>query len=394
MGEYERLQKKLIPVNIVVMVLCLVAALSIFFAPLLTIDLGKVTTEITSAVQTGSNEEQSGDGETFDMEQIIGMIAKGTEGVKLNISAAGMLEFASSENPAGRVTKYIGDIMSRIEDDLFSMVAVTFLPNLIENYDPGLEIDTGRVDVNSLTGKFNEVFAAGSEEQTDAAIAAFVDELQRQAVAADGTQVIADDVKAPLADTIKEFYSEADEIVDGDVTLENFICVTVSQLINGTDENQEGEDKVYITYEELLGGITGGNSESSTEDVTQTIKEFLPYLKYASYAMFGFGGLWLVLFVFALFRLFTKNKRFMMWYVKLTGFYPCFIFGILPLAYKGIFAAMVPAETGINIAALIGAFSTMTWISGACYLLLWIVSVFWAFPIKHKIRYLKKHGDY
>ena len=49
-------------------------------------------------------------------------------------------------------------------------------------------------------------------------------------------------------------------------------------------------------------------------------------------------------------------------------------------------AGLLFADAPLNIAAIIGAISSLTWISGACYLALWIVSVFWAFPIKRRIR--------
>ena len=73
----------------------------------------------------------------------------------------------------------------------------------------------------------------------------------------------------------------------------------------------------------------------------------------------------------------------MMWYVKLFGFQPCLIFGIVPL----VATRFIPNAT---VAAAIGAISTLAWVSGACYLLLWFVSIVWAFPIKHRIRKLNR----
>ena len=37
-----------------------------------------------------------------------------------------------------------------------------------------------------------------------------------------------------------------------------------------------------------------------------------------------------------------------------------------------------------------GMISSLSWISGACYVVLWLISICWAFPIKRKIRRLKK----
>lgn len=98
--------------------------------------------------------------------------------------------------------------------------------------------------------------------------------------------------------------------------------------------------------------------------------------------------MWLILFLFALFHLFAKNKRFMMWYVKLWGFSPCMVYFVVPLVAKGIIAAVA----GEVYASLLAMLSSLTWICGVCYLLLWCVSIFWAFPIKKKIRAMKKNG--
>ena len=59
MNEIGRLQKKLIPVNIVVMVLSLVAALSILFAPILTVNVGKITGEIVSAMDSAATKAKA-----------------------------------------------------------------------------------------------------------------------------------------------------------------------------------------------------------------------------------------------------------------------------------------------------------------------------------------------
>ena len=59
------------------------------------------------------------------------------------------------------------------------------------------------------------------------------------------------------------------------------------------------------------------------------------------------------------------------------------IFGIAPIVAE----FLIPDAT---IAAALGAISTLAWVSGVCYLLLWFVSIFWAFPIKHRIRQLNR----
>lgn len=78
-------------------------------------------------------------------------------------------------------------------------------------------------------------------------------------------------------------------------------------------------------------------------------------------------------------------KKQAVYYV--VWFLPCLIFGVAPLVAGAIVPGM---EGGAEIAGILGMISTMTWISGACYILLWIISIFWAFPIKRKIRAYNK----
>lgn len=411
MNEIGRLQKKLIPVNIVVMVLSLVAALSILFAPILTVNVGKITGEIVSAMDSAAGDESEGSGESEEMSNILGLLTKSTENLKLNVTVIGLYKFASGDG-FSQITGYVADIFTQIEADLFSTVVVTVIPQIIENYQPDSDIDLDNIDVNAVTGKLNAVFEAQSDTEIDEAIYDLVDELQRQTTTSDGTQLIEDDMKDELSEYIRKYYDDAAEAVDGDVTLENFICVTISEIMNesgnnsdgnvqgvatvalasAVEENNNNDGKIYTTYQELITAMFGesGDSGSPLDSINSSLDNILPYFKYISFVMMGFAALWLVLFIFAFAHLFAKNKRFTMWYVKLLGFFPCFIFGVLPLVAGSVLSALVPAEAGINLAAILAAISSLTWISGGCYLLLWIVSIFWAFPIKRKIRKLRK----
>lgn len=416
MNEINRLQKKLIPVNIVVIVLSLVAALSILFAPLLSVDVGKITGEIVSTINSpdaGGESEGSGESDSengVDISRIVGLLTKSTENLKLNVTVIGLYKFASGDG-ASQITGFVADIFTQIEADLFSTIVVAVLPQLIENYQPDSDINLDNIDVQAITSKLDAVFEAENDQEIDSAISDLVDELQKQAVTADGTQIIKDDMKDSVSEYIRKFYDDTSEAVEGDITLENFICVTISEIMNGAESNPDGNGQgftpvalaetegennnggeIYTTYEELISGLLGegGDSENALDSLNSSLNSVLPYFKYVSFAMIGFAGVWLVLSIFALVRIFTKNKRFTMWYVKLLGFYPCLIFGVLPIAAGSLVSALVPAEAGINVAAILGAISSLTWISGGCYLLLWIVSIFWAFPIKHKIRKLRK----
>ena len=178
-------------------------------------------------------------------------------------------------------------------------------------------------------------------------------------------------------------------------------------------EGEEKEVTYYTSYSELFGSLTGDlNEEELSTKTRETLKtqlgSFIEKINEMNDSMhlfmivFGvltfFIALWIILFLFAFFHMLAKNKRFTMWYVKLFGPYPAIIFWGIPtiikLAIKGgtvtINGVAASAEQLNLLSAILGGVSSMAWISGLCYLLLWAISILWAFPIKHKIRKLKK----
>lgn len=165
---------------------------------------------------------------------------------------------------------------------------------------------------------------------------------------------------------------------------------------------EDGSGTVVTTYADLYKGLLDGsvqmpgnegdNSMSQTmQELNDSMGEYIGYFSYLFYFFCGIAGIWVILFLFAFFHTFAKNKRFTMWYVKIFGAIPCLIFGVV-LKVMGIpaVAATLMGADGATALAVLGAVSSMTWISGVCYLLLWLVSIFWAFPIKHKIRKLRR----
>lgn len=429
MDEKTRLQRKLIPVNIVVMILSLVAAISILVAPLLVINVGDIAAEIANMQESGDSESQ--DDSTSGL-NFINTIAYCLKDTKLSISTITLanLAFSDSEKTAQMVTDVVADELKKSQDQIVATVAVEMLPTLIESGELDVDIDVENINVDSVLEKFNGILNSADEAQSEQAISDLVDEIQRQAVSTTGEKIIPDEYKDEIKDVIKDYYQQAKEVVGDELTMESFICVTISNIMNasgggsgddGTEgnlvvaqpaqkhlyiaetdtvpngsedntspENSENQPKIYTNYSDLIGGLlesSGGEGQGGNpmDSLSETLNQSKPYMQYAAYAMFGFAGIWMILFVFALVHLFLKNKRFTMWYVKLFGFFPCLIFGCLPLI-GGAVLSKIAADAAINLGAIIGAIYSLTWISGACYIALWLVSIFWAFPIKHKIR--------
>lgn len=191
---------------------------------------------------------------------------------------------------------------------------------------------------------------------------------------------------------------------------------------NDGENNNGGEVVKYTSYRAMGEGLARG---FIGENFAQTLKgtimssvgeneQVFGYYGYVFIAIGFFILLWAILFLFSFFHMFARNKRFMMWYVKLFCAWPCIIFWLVPLLVKNVLATAFPqiyaqvidlvvgfvgnalkitvtAEQATGLFnAVLSSLQTFAWISGICYLVLWIISVCWAFPIKHKIRRLNK----
>ncbi len=190
---------------------------------------------------------------------------------------------------------------------------------------------------------------------------------------------------------------------------------------DGSD-NDGGEVVKYTSYRAMGEGLARGFiGENSAQTLKGTImssvgenEQVFGYYGYVFIAIGFFILLWAILFLFSFFHMFARNKRFMMWYVKLFCAWPCIIFWLVPLLVKNVLATAFPqiyaqvidlvvgfvgnalkitvtAEQATGLFnAVLSSLQTFAWISGICYLVLWIISICWAFPIKHKIRRLNK----
>lgn len=423
MNELNRLQRKLIPVNIVVAVLALVAAITIIFAPLLTIDVGKAAPAVVELMMgddsdSGSEGSEGGNGGTDNiMKSVVSMVGN----MKISISTFNLAQFAFSADPFVYITEAAAEQIKDMEDEIFSTVVTEMLPAIVEETD--MDIDTDNIDVKEIMTKFDEITKAKTDEEVTEAIADLVDSVQNMVKTTDGEKLIPDEAKEQISEMIKEFYDAAkEELGDEDLTLESFICVTISKMMgegfsgNGGEEgavamraaaaaapaegsgSSDGESsgKIYTNYKDLLAGFMGLDSsseggEDGMEQMKVSIQAYLDIVKYFVYVMFFFAGIWFIQFLFALLHIFLKNKRFTMWYTKLFGFFPCLIFGVLPLVAGAVLPMLIP-EMAEVFGIVLGAVSSLTWISGGCYIALWLISIFWAFPIKRKIRRELKNG--
>lgn len=377
MDEIARRQRKLIPLNIVVAIIALVAAVSLLFAPIVSVDavgLGDYITEMMN--EQASGEDSSAEGPTIDTAKIVSTVTSNMGNVSLTTMSLATLAFSDdlTETLKDYVSEIGSEALKKSEKELITDVAVPMMVEMMEE-ESGEEAPDNikNMDADAIYDKAKALETASAGE-VDETISALAEELQNQL----GEDYISDENLADLESSIRTVYDDTVAATDGTFTIESCICVFASKSLQESGEITQ----TFTSYADLIDYFMDSSSE-----LDDTIAQVEPILKIVAIALLFFTAVWLILFLFAFLHLFAKNKRFTMWYVKLFGFLPCLIFGVAPLVAGAIVPGM---EGGAEIAGILGMISTMTWISGACYILLWIISIFWAFPIKRKIRAYNK----
>lgn len=377
MDEIARRQRKLIPLNIVVAIIALVAAVSLLFAPIVSVDavgLGDYITEMMGEQSSGG--DSSEEGPTIDTAKIVSTVTSNMDNVSLTTMSLATLAFSDdlTETLKDYVSEIGSEALKKSEKELITDVAVPMMIEMMEEESGTQAPDNIKnMDADAIYDKAKALETASAGE-VDETISALAEELQNQL----GEDYISDENLADLESSIRTVYDDTVAATDGTFTIESCICVFASKSLQESGEITQ----TFTSYADLIDYFMDSSSE-----LDDTIAQVEPILKMVAIALLFFTAVWLILFLFAFLHLFAKNKRFTMWYVKLFGFLPCLIFGVAPLVAGAIVPGM---EGGAEIAGILGMISTMTWISGVCYILLWIISIFWAFPIKRKIRAYNK----
>lgn len=370
--EEKRLQRKLIPLNIVVALVALIAAISLIITPLLKINFGTLASSFGSENSEGEAGGESGGGGTAQYAVLFKNVD--AEIVLSPLDMVKILVAPAEEKRAILVNSWL------IDNGVMEEVLVSFV-------NMSLVLATKEVQSEQLADidlpKLNEALAKADEVQSRDELLTVLDDylavLERES-----DVTLTEDMKTSARDNCLEMYDTTVAATGGEFSVEKMICV------NMTPEGGEP----YASYSDLVAAMLSGDFVSSdgSENPLAQVTEILdtvaaPYGYMFIYVAFN-ALIWFILFLFAFFRIFAKNKRFTMWYVKLIGCWPCIIFGVMLSFGMSMIAGAVAALA--PYAGMFAAFSSYTWISGGCYLLLWLLSICWAFPIKHKIRKLRK----
>ncbi len=379
--EEKRLQRKLIPLNIVVALLALVAAISLIITPLLKIDIGKIAPALVSEM-SGSSESTGSEGsegsEASQGDELSEMLAVMFEGVDavIELSPLDMFKVLTApENEKGSIL--INSLL--VKNGLVEQISASFINSYLATKTKAIVSaeDFEKLDLDTLNDALLKIDSVQSSEEMVEELDDYLKLLEEQL---DFT--FTDEQKTAAHENCKEVYDTTVAATGGSFSVEEMICVHMSP---------EGGE-AYTSYSDLIVGMASGDfdSEESTSglaDYAQMLNQIAAPYGYLFIFVAFHALMWFILFLFAFFRIFAKNKRFTMWYVKLVSCWPCIFFFLAPLA-------MTVAAAGVGLPATLvtvfAAVSSMTWISGICYLLLWAFSICWAFPIKHKIRKVRK----
>ena len=504
----KKLQRKLIPVNIVVCIIALVAALSLFLTPILKIDVGKILRDeatieyvdkmIDDAIDDGL---EGSDQEGIDYKPVVAMLVRNILGKaegSISVSAVSAMKvLTSGEDKSQTVLDelFFGDkalatsLINSVVDGVADMfeteegrevleeaIISTLSEQILKDIENKELAETISKNVKELVGVLDELGEPSKvpDGKVDGVVNEFVDKLEDML---GGDTKIGQGQRDEFINTVQELYDTAsDNLKEGEkISMESLICVAISKsvdlselniedMLGGFFSESESESSVHIksvdeelkgdaddeggvdgsetdgNEEEVGGGSTGDGDENSgsthknnivtnyndllsemgfdkeakenlknkmrttlNTELNNMIKEngideYLAYYSYVFYGMLVFIVPWLILFLFSFFHLLAKNKRFMMWYVKLICWIPSVIWLALTalpaLANKvEVISDLFNGDEGGIIQAALRGITSYTWINGLCLVLLWFVSIFWAFPIKHKIRKERKYPE-
>ncbi len=389
----EHYQNMLIPVNILIVLLCLVAAASLIFMPLLSIDLGALSGVVeeatgsatypeepsepdeggTAAVFPLADEEENPDAseeEVLDevMNVVLAEAFRYLDGVEISLSTFDICRFSFAEDPSEVLAEGAIDIVGQAAGRLTVGMLLTSIVQEEHNVDLGeTEIDT-----KVLFDTLSELEDVSTTAERDLVIATFTASLQEQL----GTSLISDGMRDSIGQSIAELYDSTVQETKGDFSIEALVCISITK---------DSEGGTVTSYEELFGDLFGeGLKGEEAAPLREAVQMVANIVKYVAYVLIAYAAVWFILAVFAFVHIFTYNKKCTMWYVKSFGLTPCLVFGVVPLILRLFLQEMFGA-----IGTALGAIHSWTWISGGCYVLLWLISVFWAHPIKRKI----KHAD-
>ena len=374
-AKKKSLNRKLIPYNLVLIIVSAVAIWSLLFMPILTINLGQMMMGVLEVIPS---EDDDLDGTKASL--VIMLKALDTE---IEFTTMSFAKIAFGENPTAEVLKvYVLGDNNLVESALLSMVATSLLAENMPNATQLRDLD--------LSAANAELFELEKENADPVQVAEnYVNKLNVELEKVGAEKITGVEGAEDLIDNM---YDTVCDEMGGKFSVEGFICIGLWR----------GGENAPTTYEALADRIASGETGSDEgtaydkvdADFGSMLSVFQPltmiggYMKYFFYGMLVLMAPWAILILFALLHLVLPNKRVSVWYIVTFGAFPCLIFWLLPVKLGGL---LLSRFLGPAASAIFGAISSYAWISGICYLVVCLLAIIWAGPIKRKIKRLKKH---
>lgn len=347
------LQLKLIPVNIIVCIICLAAAVSMLIAPLVTFSASNLVTVARSG----------GDYSIAD-DSFYRLVSD--SGVNVTFGAIDLMKISSSDKASDelvRVTLADSGVIEKIGAD-------AAFRNIVQTLGfKGGDVEYSRYD--AIVRAFRPIGSATSLSEVDKVIEELIPVYEENFGAATnvaGLSRWASNVFELAANRVTK-----PRTVDWEAVNSVIIC------------EEYAFEEYLVSFIDVAHEMLGGGAEGTLDAFLTSKNDLIKISFTAIWAVVLLSALsWVVLFAFSLVHLLLANRMFTMWYVKLFGALPCLLFGVLPLLLPSL-GLRLTGILGVFAKAVSGA-TSMAFISGGCYVLLWLVSIFWAFPIKHRIR--------
>lgn len=431
--RYKRYQNRLVPANIVVMIIALVAIISQLFMPMVSVRItltGENITQIVNFIH-GNNVSTAVSDDELDMIEYVSRDVDTT--VDVGIYPLNALMLGVNPQPDA-VRDYLSMHVWFLEgaaDLMFAQMlprlSVYIVARSIQEQTGeaiGFEIleQIGLEKINTFTQSIDEGNFDQARAQFRDAVDSIASDLGYELTESNRETIMAyydEAIAAGLKEDGTFSYTNAIEVLAEKygIDLDGYLNGRIS--LNSVNDSMRSATAATLSEDTGSGAEDSEDGESGAEDtesgdvIIEKITAFISmipdeYAQIVGTALFAVSAaviglttlLWLILAIFAFVRTFLSNKCFTMWYVKLFCWLPCVLFVIAPMVFAAIYtevlAGLVTAEV-IELLDLIFsipfAFGGSGIVSGICLAVLWLVSIFWLFPIKRQIRKLKNNHD-
>lgn len=368
-SERRKLHRKLILPNIFILLISLVAAASLLFGQLLSVSVhidAQFGETVAQMMSEQAGEEGGADAEAA-AKQYAFLFKDADADVTISLNPFDIMTAGFDGGREG-VKKLFTSALGGLSDTV-ARLSEQILPAMISVSVAGAAgADLENADLENIdTSIFTETITKLNNQDLEGARTEFSSQLDGFLAQFDVT--LTGEQETEVMNAYDELVKQA--TVDGE-----FSTANIFSAMGGSGES-EGEGGAADMLAILADPAALANQLD--EETLQTVNLACTGI---SAFLFVQAGLWAILALFAFLHIFLPNKKVGMWYVKLLCWLPCFVFFIAPPA------ALAVAPNFVELPAVVSslAFGGMTFISGICLLVLWLISIFWCHPIKKRIK--------